>query len=134
MSKFEKSRIQEAIVKRFNELVFYKQLNQLCCLYSNQNEQDYNSKKAAAQGARYNRMGRKKGIPDLSLIYGGRITYIEVKTPKAYRTTKGVERKSRGMSESQIEFHDKYIKPMNIPFAVVSSVKEFEDFIKILSK
>jgi hypothetical protein len=129
MSKFEESRIQEAIVKRFNELVFYKQFNKLCFLYSNRNEN-----KGIISGARYKKQGRLAGVPDLTLVCQGMLAYIEVKTPRAHRTPKSIERKSRGMSQDQIEFHDKYIQPMDIPFAVVSSVKEFEDFIKILSK
>ena len=54
MSKFEESRIQEAIVKRFNELVFYKQFNKLCFLYSNRNEN-----KGIISGARYKKQGTK---------------------------------------------------------------------------
>ncbi len=129
MTKHEEAKIQEAIVKRFNELVFYKQLNRLCVLYSNRNEN-----KGLISGAIYKRMGRKSGVPDLSLIYDGKIAFIEVKSPSAHRTTKGVETKSKGMSEDQISFYEQFIKPMEIQFAVVSSVKDFENFIWFLKK
>lgn len=129
MSKFEESNIQEAIVKRFNELVHYKQLNQLCVLYSNRNEN-----KGIISGVRYKKQGRIPGVPDLTLIYGGKIAYIELKTPSRHRTSKGVETKSKGMSDEQIEFYNKYIEPMKIPFAVCSSVVDFENFIWFLRK
>ncbi len=124
MTKHEEAKIQEAIVKRFNELVFYKQLNRLCVLYSNRNEN-----KGLISGAIYKRMGRKSGVPDLSLIYDGKIAFIEVKSPSAHRTTKGVETKSKGMSEDQISFYEQFIKPMEIQFAV-----DFENFIWFLKK
>jgi len=129
MAKFEEAKIQEAIVKRFNELVFYRQLSKLCVLYSNRNEN-----KGLATGSIYKRMGRKAGIPDLTLIYDGKIAYIEVKSPSVHRTKKGIETKSKGMSEDQINFHDEYIKPMRISFAVCSSVNDFENFIWFLKK
>ncbi len=134
MSKFEESKIQEDIIKRFNQLVQHNQLDRLCVLYSNRNENNHTGLKAQIQGAKYNRMGRLKGVPDLSLIIGGIINYIEVKTPKVHRTSKGVETKSKGMSEEQIKFHDTYIVPMKIRFAVVSSVADFENFIWFLKK
>jgi len=130
MAKFEEAKIQEAIVNRFNELVFYRQLNQLCFLYSNRNEN-----KGIATGAIYKRMGRKAGIPDLTLVYGkGCIAYIEVKTPSTHKTKKGVETKSKGMSEDQIDFYNEYIEPMQIPFAVCSSINDFENFVWFLKK
>jgi len=128
MSKFEEATIQEAIVRHFNQLVLHKQLKP-CILYSNRNEN-----KGIASGARYKRQGRLAGVPDLSLIYDGKIAYIEVKTPSEHRTTKGIETKSRGMSKDQIAFHDKYIKPMGIKFGVVSSVVDFENFIWFLKQ
>lgn len=129
MSKFEESRIQEAIVRRFNELTLYNQLTRLCVLYSNRNEN-----KGIISGARYKKQGRVAGVPDLTLIYGGNIAYIEVKIPSTHRTKKGIETKSRGMSKDQIKFYNNYIKPMDIPFAVVSSVTDFENFIWFLKK
>lgn len=129
MSKFEEAKIQEAIVRRFNELVVYKQVKRPCVLYSNRNEN-----KGLITGAIYKRMGRKSGVPDLSLIYDGKIAYIEVKTPAVHRTKKGLETKSKGMSEDQIDFYEEFIKPMNIPFAVCSSVVDFENFIWFLKK
>jgi len=119
MSKHEESRIQEKIVKHFNDLVLHKQLRP-CFMYSNRNEDSQNGPKAMRLGAIYNRMGRKKGVPDLTLVYEGRIADIEVKTPSAHRTTKGIERKSRGMIESQIEFHDNYIMPLNLFFLLAA--------------
>jgi hypothetical protein len=126
MSKFEESRIQEAIVKRFNELVLYKQIKP-ALLYSNRNEN-----KGLISGARYKRQGRVAGVPDLTLIWYGGFMYIEVKTPSAHRTTKGIETKSKGMSEDQILFHENYIKPFKIPFEVVSSIADFENAIWFL--
>lgn len=129
MSKFGESNIQEAIVKRFNELVYYKQLNCLCVLYSNRNEN-----KGIISGARYKRQGRISGVPDLTIIYDGKIAFVEVKTPARHKTSKGVETKSRGLEDSQVEFIKNYIEPMNIPFAVCSSVVDFENFIYFLKK
>ncbi len=134
MAKFEEAKIQEAIVRRFNELSHYNQFNKLCLLYSNRNENNHTGLKAQIQGAKYNRMGRLKGVPDLSLIVDSVISYIEVKIPKVHKTSKGIETKSRGMSEDQIKFHDTYIVPMGIEFAVVSSVVDFENFIWFLLK
>ena len=133
MSKFEEEKIQDSIVKRFNELKHYKQLNYGMVLYSNRNENNIGGAKGIASGARYKRMGRRAGVPDLSIIdQDGKIYYVEVKTPSAHRTKEGVERKSRGMNEAQIEFYNNVIEPYGIEFAVVSSVKDFEDFIKFI--
>lgn len=141
MSKFEEEKIQEAIVRRFNELVYYKQLNRLCVLYSNRNENNVGGYKGIASGARFKRMGRLAGVPDISIVYkdslsstGANIAYIEVKTPSSHRTSKGAETKSKGMNEAQIEFYDKFIEPLKIPFAVCSSVADFENFIWFLKK
>jgi len=134
MSKFEESKIQEVIVRTFNKLNQLNQLNQVCVLYSNRNENNNSGLAALKQGARYNRMGRLKGVPDLTLLYDGKVAYIEVKSLKAHKTSKGIETKSKGMSEDQIKFHDKYIVPMGIKFAVVSSVDDFLKFIKFLMK
>ena len=141
MSKFEEEKIQEAIVKRFNELVYYKQLHQYSILYSNRNENNVGGFKGIASGARFKRMGRLAGVPDLTLIYkdpksatGANIAYIEVKTPSSHRTSKGLETKSKGMNEAQIEFHQRYIEPLGIKFVVVSSVADFENFIWFLKK
>ena len=134
MTKFEESKIQESIVRTFNRLNQLNQLNQLCILYSNRNENNNSGLAALKQGARYNRMGRLKGVPDLTLLYDGKVAYIEVKSLKAHKTSKGIDTKSRGMSKEQIKFHDKYIVPMRIKFAVVSSVADFENFIRFLRK
>ena len=132
--RHEEAKIQEAIVRAFNELVQLNQLTQPCLLYSNRNEN-----KGLITGASYKRMGSVAGVPELTLIYksnadGDQIAYIEVKTPKAHRTSKGVETKSKGMSEDQIDFYEKYTKPMGIKFAVVSSVTDFLNFIWFLRK
>lgn len=139
--KREEEKIQEAIVKRFNELVHYKQLHSYCLLYSNRNENNIGGAKGITSGARFKRMGRVPGCPDLTLIYkhplnanGANIAYIEVKIPSQHRTSKGAETKSKGMNEAQIEFYDKYIDPLGINFAVCSSVADFENFIWFLKK
>lgn len=141
MNNHQEEKIQEAIVKRFNELVFYKQIHPNCFLYSNRNENNVGGAKGIASGARFKRMGRLAGVPDLTLISTGyhnlkkaEIAYIEVKTPKEHRTSKGVETKSKGMNQAQIDFYNKFIDPMNIPFAVCSSVTDFENFIWFLKK
>ena len=134
MTKFEESKIQESIVRTFNRLNQLNQLNQVCVLYSNRNENNHTSLKAQIQGVKYNRMGRLKGVPDLTLLYDGKVAYIEVKSLKAHKTSKGIDTKSRGMSEEQIKFHNNYIVPMGIKFAVVSSVADFENFIRFLRK
>ena len=133
MARYEEERIQEAIVKRFWELKHYKQLNYDMVLYSNRNENNVGGSKGIASGARFKRMGRLAGVPDLTIIdCEGQIYYVEVKTPKALKTSKGVERKGKGMNKDQLEFYEHYIKPYNIDFAVVSSVQEFEDFIRFI--
>lgn len=141
MAKFEEERIQEAIVRRFNELVYYKQIHQYCLLYSNRNENNVGGFKGITSGARFKRMGRLAGVPDLTLIWkdlssatGANIAYIEVKTPSQHKTSKGIETKSRGMNEAQIEFYDKFIEPLGIKFVVCSSVADFENFIWFLKK
>lgn len=141
MAKFEEEKIQEAIVKRFNELVYYKQVCKYSVLYSNRNENNDGGLKGIVSGARFKRMGRLAGVPDLTLIYkdplsatGANIAYIEVKTPSAHKTSKGIETKSKGMNEAQIEFYNKYIEPLSIKFAVCSSVPDFENFIRFLKK
>lgn len=133
MSKFEEEKIQEAIVKRFNELKHYKQLNYDCVMYSNRNENNVGGSRGIASGARFKRMGRLAGVPDLTIIdKDGKIYYVEVKTLAQHRTSKGVETKSKGMNEAQIEFYNNVIKPFGINFAVVSSVKDFENFIELI--
>lgn len=134
--KREEEKIQEAIIRRFNELVYYKQLHQYCVLYSNRNENNIGGSKGVASGARFKRLGRLAGVPDLTLIYrgatGANIAYIEIKTPSQHRTKKGLESKSRGMNDAQIEFLQKFIEPLGIKFTVCSSVNDFENFIRIV--
>lgn len=136
-------RIEEAIQQQIvNHFWTLKQLNQFripCVLYSNRNENNVGGAKGISSGARFKRMGRLAGIPDLSLIYkdplsatGAKIVFIEVKKPAAHKTKKGKDTKSKGMSEDQIDFYNKYIQPMNIPFEVCSSVNDFDNFIWFL--
>lgn len=133
MSKYEEEKIQEAIVRRFNELKHYKQLNYDCIMYSNRNENNVGGARGIASGARFKRMGRLAGVPDLTIIdKDGKVYYVEVKTPSQHKTSKGIETKSKGMNEAQIEFYNNVIKPFGIHFAVVSSVKDFEDFIRFI--
>lgn len=129
MAKYEEAIIQESIVRAFNQLKKMNDFNEPCVMYSNRNEN-----KGLITGAIYKRMGRLAGVPDLTLVYSGKIAYIEVKTPKAHRTSKGLETKSKGMSEDQIKFHDEYIVPMGIKFSVVSSIDDFLNFIWFLRK
>tara|TARA_R110000868_G_scaffold40964_1_gene140617 strand:- start:177 stop:593 length:417 start_codon:yes stop_codon:yes gene_type:complete len=128
MSKFGEANIQEQIVKRFNELVFYKQIPLPSILFSNRNEN-----KGIISGKRYKEQGRKAGVPDLTLLYDGKIAFIELKTPKAHKTSKGIETKSRGLEPSQVSFFENYIRPMKIPFTVCSSVVDFETFLRELN-
>ena len=133
MQNHKEERIQEAIVKRFWDLKSFGQFKIDCILLSNRNENSVGGAKGIMSGARYKRMGRVSGIPDLSLIYeGSKIAFIEVKTPERHRTSKGKETKSRGMSASQIEFEENFIKPLKIRFEVCSSVVDFENFTSFL--
>ncbi len=128
--------IQQQIVNHFWTLKHLNQFKIPCVLYSNRNENSIGGAKGISSGARFKRMGRLAGIPDLTLIYqtktGAKLTYIEVKKPEAHKTKKGKDTKSKGMNEDQIDFHNKYIQPMNIPFAVCSSVNDFDNFIWFL--
>ena len=121
MSRFDEALLQEKIVQRFCELLYFKQLLKTCVLYSNRNEN-----KGLVTGAIYKRMGRVAGVPDLTLIFDGdenKLAYIEVKTPLQYK------KKNKGMIESQLKFHKEYIEKIGIPFTVVSSVNQFEEFL-----
>lgn len=135
--KREEEIIQQQIVKHFWTLKNLNQFKIPCVLYSNRNENNAGGLKGIISGARYKAMGRLAGVLDLSLIYlcpvnGAKIAFIEVKKPSAHRTKSGKETKSKGLNEDQQDFVNKYIEPMKIPFTVVSSVKDFDNFIWFL--
>lgn len=74
-------------------------------------------------GAVYNAMGRMAGMTDLTILYPqGKTAYIEIKTPKRYKT------KNNGLEDSQIRFKN-YCNDYGFPWAVVCNIEQVISFL-----
>jgi hypothetical protein len=128
-----KLREEEILQAQCVSLFGFLNLNQKVEIYSNRNESGKGGKKgtkeylnALISGSNYKKMGRVSGVPDLSILWKGGNAFIELKTKKAYFTEKGKVTKSRGLSESQIEFHKK-LEALDIPVFVAYDLESFQD-------
>jgi len=128
-----KLREEEILQAQCISLFGFLNLNQKVEIYSNRNESGKGGKKgtkeylnALISGSNYKKMGRVSGVPDLSILWKGGNAFIELKTKKAYFTKKGKVSKSRGLSNSQIEFHKK-LEDLDIPVFVAYDLESFQD-------
>ena len=128
-----KLREEEILQAQCFTLFGFLNLNQKVEIYSNRNESGKGGKKgtkeylnALISGSNYKKMGRVSGVPDLSILWKGGNAFIELKTKKAYFTKKGKVTKSRGLSDSQIEFHKK-LEVLDIPVFVAYDLESFQD-------
>jgi len=128
-----KLREEEILQAQCISLFGFLNLNQKVEIYSNRNESGKGGKKgtkeylnALISGSNYKKMGRVSGVPDLSILWKGGNAFIELKTKKAYFTKKGKVTKSRGLSDSQIEFHKK-LEVLDIPVFVAYDLESFQD-------
>ena len=128
-----KLREEEILQAQCISLFGFLNLNQKVEIYSNRNESGKGGKKgtkeylnALISGSNYKKMGRVSGVPDLSILWKGGNAFIELKTKKAYFTGKGKVSKSRGLSDSQIEFHKK-LEVLDIPVFVAYDLESFQD-------
>ena len=128
-----KLREEEILQAQCISLFGFLNLNQKVEIYSNRNESGKGGKKgtkeylnALISGSNYKKMGRVSGVPDLSILWKGGNAFIELKTKKAYFTKKGKVSKSRGLSNSQIEFHKK-LETLDIPVFVAYDLESFQD-------
>jgi len=128
-----KLREEEILQAQCISLFGFLNLNQKVEIYSNRNESGKGGKKgtkeylnALISGSNYKKMGRVSGVPDLSILWKGGNAFIELKTKKAYFTKKGKVTKSRGLSDSQIEFHKK-LQVLDIPVFVAYDLESFQD-------
>lgn len=98
-------------------------------IYSNRNENTQGGSKGCYLGGIYKRAGRLAGVPDLTVLgSNGRFGYIEVKTPKAYLTETGKQKKSLGLQDSQKEFKKK-LEEYGIKHKIAYDLDSFLEFL-----
>jgi hypothetical protein len=79
---------------------------------------EYDKLQAIKTGAKIKKMGGKRGIADLILIYDKRTIYLEIKTEKGKQ------------SKEQKEFQ-KMCEKNNQPYFVVRNIEDLERFLKL---
>jgi len=69
--------------------------------------------------------GEYSGASDLLVIHFGKIIFVEVKTPEAYK------KKNHGQSDKQIKFQE-HVESIGFPYHIVTSLEEFKNIIEQL--